>query len=57
MKWINPGFPRFASDDKVIDLKWSRINKGFHVYQTKKNPFYWTLAWKKELAHGAGTVM
>jgi hypothetical protein len=27
-----PGFPRLASHADVIDLRWSRINKGFHLY-------------------------
>jgi len=29
---LNPGFPGFASPDNVIDIQWSRINKGFCKY-------------------------
>jgi hypothetical protein len=28
---LNPGFPIFALQDNVIDLSWSRMNKGFHL--------------------------
>jgi hypothetical protein len=29
--YIYPGFPIFASQDNVIDLRWSRMNKGIHL--------------------------